>query len=135
MRKFLSAIVATTALSGVLLVAEPASAYTPPTVTFSVNHNHRIVGKATTLPAGVKTCGFERSNPNPGPIIGSFGNDMVTVGNKVTAGDKVTLYSRRLPPGRYLARMSCFIKNRKSGMYEIVAVNEEWITVGAGRHH
>ncbi|GAB08304.1 hypothetical protein GOARA_008_00040 [Gordonia araii NBRC 100433] len=135
MRKIVSAIAAVAAVTGMAFIATPAEAAPRPTVQFAVD-GHRLVGTATGLPEGRKSCGFNRSNPDPGPIIGSFGNDMIVVGNRLTRRDKVTITSRPVPPGRYLLRMSCFIKNRKSGMYDIVAVNEEWIRVTrAPQHH
>lgn len=134
MRKTVSAIIVAAAASGWALGTPPATADTPPTVTFSVD-GHQLVGTATHLPAGTKSCGFDRSNPDPGPIIGSFGNDMETVGQRSTPADTVTITSRPLPPGRYLVRMSCFIKNPKTGMSSIVAVDQEWIRVTTTPQH
>lgn len=132
MRKIVSVLVAIAAAASTALAAAPASAVIPPTVVFYVD-GYRVVGSATHLPAGKKSCGFERSQTNPGMIIGSFGNDMISVGNRRTAGDSVTIRSRHLPAGKYLLRMSCFIKNRKPKrnqlVHEIVAVNEQWIHV------
>ncbi|QKT05983.1 hypothetical protein HUN08_01335 [Gordonia sp. X0973] len=136
LRKAISAgVAAAAAATGIALATAPATADTPPppTVTFSVS-GYRIVGSATYLPEGRKSCDFERSAPDPGPIIGSFGNDMVPVGSRLTSKDHVTFKTRPVPRGRYLLRLSCFIKNRKSGMYTIVATNEQWISV-TGRSH
>ncbi len=132
MRKIVSAFITAAAVTGTALIAASAGAVTPPTVTFAVAGD-RVVGSATHLPQGMKSCTFTRSNPDPGPIFGSFGNDMVPVGGRRTSGDAVTITSHRVPAGRYYLRMSCFIKNDKTGMYDIVALNEQWVRVAARR--
>ncbi|MFT4201844.1 hypothetical protein [Gordonia sp. (in: high G+C Gram-positive bacteria)] len=133
MRKIVSAIAAVAAVSATALTLTPAAADTPPaTVTFKAD-GYRLVGEATHLPPGRKACGFDRSQPNPALLIGSFGNDMITVGNRVTSGDAVTIKSRYLPRGRYLVRMSCFVWNRRTQMHTIVAVDEQWISITGRR--
>ncbi|HNP57586.1 MAG TPA: hypothetical protein PK331_01480 [Gordonia sp. (in: high G+C Gram-positive bacteria)] len=128
MRKTVSAIAAAAAVAGTALTAAPALAVTPPTVKFGV-YQYRLIGAATHLPPGTKSCGFDRSQGNPGPIIGSMGNDMVTVGKRKTTGDSVSITTKPLPAGRYLVRMSCFVPNPKTGEPEIVAVNEKWLRI------
>lgn len=130
MRTFVSAIVAAATIAGSALIATPALAVTPPTVKFGV-YQYRLIGAATHLPPGKKSCEFNRSETNPGSIIGSMGNHMITVGKRKSTGDSVTIMTGRLPQGRYLVQMSCFVPNPKTGDPEIVAVNDQWLRVTA----
>ncbi|MFT3898821.1 MAG: hypothetical protein QM728_01050 [Gordonia sp. (in: high G+C Gram-positive bacteria)] len=130
MRRTIAALLAAAAAT---LTFNAAPAHADPAIVKLYADGYRLVTSVTNLPEGRKTCDFDRSQPNPFVIIGSFGNDMIRVRNRKTSGDAVTIKSRYLPRGKYLTRMACFIKNRRTGVYTIVAVDEQWVHITGRR--
>ncbi|MFT3898819.1 MAG: hypothetical protein QM728_01040 [Gordonia sp. (in: high G+C Gram-positive bacteria)] len=129
MKKFTTALAvagaAAVTVAPLMAAAPTADAAPYGRVQFSVE-NSRLVGKATWLPYGGKTCHLFRGLQ--GPEAGSMGG-MTEVAQRYSTRREVTLYSRPMRPGYYQVRMKCLGRPDGRGLRRIIAERDGRVRV------
>lgn len=127
------AVSAVAAATGIALLATPAANADPQPVarvTFSVS-GHSLVGTASGLRSGSKTCTFQRSVRDRQMPTGSIGGDSaVPIAERRSTSSVVTLKSSPLSAGTYRVRFFC-LADSQGGTRAIIADDEGTLRVTA----